>query len=104
MRDSADGQGECEAVDPIGSAFNEGGNSVGDNAAFDDNRPMPDVRPRIIFDTSALNALADEPESEAIVKSLGIGFRVRLSETSLAEIGATPRPERREELLALCRH
>lgn len=64
---------------------------------------MPDTRPTVIFDTSALNALADESEANAIATSLGIGWRVRLSETCLSEVGATKTPARRETLLELCR-
>jgi len=58
----------------------------------------------IIFDTSGLNALVDDPDSALIVKSLNVGFRVRLSETSICEVVGTSRPERRERLLDLCRH
>jgi hypothetical protein len=65
---------------------------------------MQDARKRLIFDTSGLNALADDAESNHLAKSLGIGFQVRISETSLSEIGACSRAERRGQLLALCRH
>jgi len=65
---------------------------------------MRDAKKRLIFDASGLNALADDAESKAIAISLGIGFRVRLSETSLSEVGATTKAERRAQLLALCRH
>jgi hypothetical protein len=65
---------------------------------------MPGGMPTIIFDTSSLNELADDQERQAIVRSLGIGFQVRLTETNLAEIGATKKRERREQLLALCQH
>ena len=56
----------------------------------------------IIFDTSGLNALADDPESGLIVKSLNVGFQVRLSETSVCEVVGTSKRERRLQLLNLC--
>jgi hypothetical protein len=60
--------------------------------------------PTIIFDTSGLNELLDDRESQPIVKGLGVGFRVRLTETNVTEIGATTNPARREKLLTLCQH
>jgi hypothetical protein len=64
---------------------------------------MRGAKSGLIFDTSALNALADDPSSLAIVKSLGLGFTVRLSETNLAEIAATSDPTRRGLLLDVCK-
>jgi hypothetical protein len=61
-------------------------------------------RSRIIFDTSGLNALADDPDSALIVRSLGAGFRVLISETSICEVVGTSKPERRVLLLDLCTH
>jgi hypothetical protein len=68
-----------------------------------DNWNVQDCRKRLIFDTSSLNALADDGESQIIAKALGEGFLVRLSETNISEIGANPKIERRDKLLALCR-
>jgi hypothetical protein len=65
---------------------------------------MRGAKSELIFDTSGLNALADDPSSLAILKSLGLGFIVRLSETSLAEVAATQDPTRRKLLLDVCRH
>jgi len=59
---------------------------------------------RIIFDTSGLNALAGDPESQLIVKCLSVGFKVLLSETNISEVVATSKPEHRARLLDLCRH
>ena len=56
----------------------------------------------LIFDTSGLNALADDPEYRAIAQSFGSGFRVRISETNISEIVATKDPARREQFLKLC--
>jgi len=57
----------------------------------------------IIFDTSALNAIAAETASPADLEKLSTQFFVRLTETNLAEVGATSRAELREQLLKLCR-
>jgi hypothetical protein len=65
---------------------------------------MRGAKSELIFDTSGLNALADDPSSPAIIKSLGLGFIVRLSETSIAEIAATRDSARRNRLLDVCRH
>lgn len=58
----------------------------------------------IIFDASGLNALADDPESRVIVSTLGIGFKVLLTETNICEVAATKDAERRMQLLNLCRY
>ncbi len=63
---------------------------------------MINGKPTIIFDTSALNALADEADSLTILKGIGTGFAIRLSETNLAEVVGTKKTERREQLLAAC--
>ena len=65
-------------------------------------KTMIDSRNKLIFDTSGLNALSDDKDCMAITKCLGIGFRVRLTETNLAEIGATQDPQRRAKLLSIC--
>ena len=64
---------------------------------------MP-TKSSIIFDTSGLNALADDPEARPIVTSLNMGFWVRLSERSICEIAATSDTMRRTQLLDLCRY
>ncbi len=61
-----------------------------------------DCRERLIFDTSGLNALANEPDAGIIAKCLGMGSCVRLTETNLAEIGATQKPDRRAKLVDIC--
>jgi hypothetical protein len=63
-----------------------------------------DSRQKLIFDTSGLNGLADDPETTAIRQCIGMGFFVRLTETNIAEVGANSSRERRLELLALCQH
>lgn len=67
-------------------------------------RLMRGARSELMFDTSGLNALADDPSCLEIVKSLGLGFVVRLTETNLSEIGATSETTRRSRLLAVCKH
>lgn len=58
-------------------------------------------KPKLIFDTSAINALAIDPEIEAIVKGIGLSYTVAITETVLAEIVATPEEEKRRKLLAV---
>ena len=43
----------------------------------------PDNRPIITFDTSAINRLADDPDCEALIDGLGVGFHPRLTFTSV---------------------
>jgi hypothetical protein len=59
-------------------------------------------RTSLIFDTSGLNRLADDQNSTAILECIGLGFRVRVTETNVAEVGAN-KPERRRQLLNVCR-
>lgn len=63
---------------------------------------MGDSRERLIFDTSGLNALAKDKESAVLTTCLGIGSRVRLTETNLAEVGSTPDSALRAKLLNAC--
>ena len=60
-------------------------------------------KPVIIFDTSALNKLADEGDSAALTRRATRGFTARLTGTSVDEIAATPEADRRCKLLGLCR-
>jgi len=55
---------------------------------------MPSRR-KLIFDTSAINALADDPDSAAITASLGAGYRVGITETVISEVIADPDVARR---------
>lgn len=59
-------------------------------------------RPILVFDTSALNRLADDPESGSLVSQIGSRLHVRLGFTLLSEIAATPDEDRRHSLLGLC--
>jgi len=61
-----------------------------------------DSRERLIFDTSGLNALANEPDLPVIAKCLGISSCVRLTETNLAEIAATANTHKRSSLIETC--
>ena len=57
--------------------------------------------PRIIFDTSAINALEDGGlSSEPLMKALECGFEVTLTAMSADEIISNKTPERREALLS----
>ena len=60
------------------------------------------MRPTVIFDTSALNGLANEPEAAAIATCLGKRAFLRLTETDLSEIAATTKPEARKKLVETC--
>jgi hypothetical protein len=60
-------------------------------------------RPVLIFDTSALNALLDDKESEFLIPALRSGFFVRETGTNLEEVAATTSVDRRQKLLDLCR-
>ena len=60
------------------------------------------LTPRIIFDTSALNGLAEDVASPALVAGISVGYHVLLSETNINEIAATTAAEKREDLLKLC--
>ena len=62
------------------------------------------VEPIIIFDTSGLNKLADDLELACFEPALKSGFFIRLTETNVGEIIATPDNGRRQQLLQLCRH
>src|ERR1039458_5480767 len=57
--------------------------------------------PRIIFDTTGINALEDGGvSSEPVMKGLECGFAVTLTAMSADEIISTKTPQRREALLA----
>jgi hypothetical protein len=55
---------------------------------------MPSRR-KLIFDTSAINALANDPDSAAITASLGAAYRVGITETVISEVIADPDAARR---------
>lgn len=64
---------------------------------------VPDNRPILTFDTSAINRVADDPDCEALIDGLGVGFHPRLTFTSVGEIIATANRDRRESLLRVCK-
>jgi len=55
------------------------------------------------FDTSAVNQLADDSDSEALVAGLGSGYFIRFPFTTVSEIVANSSSQRRKELLRVCR-
>lgn len=61
-----------------------------------------DTRPILTFDTSAINELADDGDSRALVGGLGSGFFVRLTFTNMEEVVASSTGERRRKLLDVC--
>jgi hypothetical protein len=62
-----------------------------------------DNRPIVIFDTSGINRLLDDPDFPAFADDLISGLHVRFTFTSLSEVVATKSGERRNQLLAVCR-
>jgi len=65
---------------------------------------LQDARKILIFDTSSLNKLTNESDCKSLIKSLGIGYRVRLTETNLSELSATSDADDRDGFLSVCRH
>ena len=63
--------------------------------------PMPNAssKPKIIFDTSAINALDADPTCSALTAALQAGFYVRLAETNVEELAATTDARARHKLL-----
>ena len=56
-------------------------------------------RPIWTPDTSAINRLADDPDSDALIAGLRSGFFVRLTFTSIGEVIAIENTDRRRKLL-----
>ena len=54
-------------------------------------------------DTSTVNALADDPDSEALIAGLRTGSFVRFPFTTVSEVVATTSGARRKQLLRVCR-
>jgi hypothetical protein len=61
-----------------------------------------DARPILTFDTSAINKLADDSDSRALIGGLGSGFFVRLTFTNVEEVVASTSGQRRGKLLDVC--
>jgi hypothetical protein len=62
---------------------------------------METQRPSLIFDTSAINWLADDQDRDPIVKGLRLAHSVLVTETSISEIISNPDVKRRNCLLDL---
>jgi hypothetical protein len=60
-------------------------------------------RPTLIFDTSSINRLADDPDSDALIAALRSGFHTRFTFTSVLEIIATTSGECRRKLAGVCK-
>jgi hypothetical protein len=56
---------------------------------------------KVIFDTSAINGLAEDSDAVAIIKSLGVAYRVGITVTALTEVVATTDERIRRKLLDL---
>jgi hypothetical protein len=59
---------------------------------------MPQGQKTVIFDTSAINRLADDAEGRIITKGTVAGYRVRITATSIAEAAADPGARHRRQL------
>lgn len=57
-------------------------------------------KPTIIFDTNAINRLAGEQDSSAVLAGLRSGFLVRVMTNNFYEMAATSSPERRTQLIS----
>ncbi len=57
-------------------------------------------RPIVIFDTSAFNKLANDPEVDALFAGLKAAFFVHITGTMIGELVATDSGDRRQRLLA----
>jgi hypothetical protein len=62
---------------------------------------MEKQKRKLIFDTSAINAFADDLDRKAIIEGLCIVYQVGITETVLSEIVANSEEGRRRELLDL---
>jgi hypothetical protein len=60
------------------------------------------MRKILSFDTSGINRLADDPDSDALIAGLASGYFVRLPFTTASEIIATSSGARRMKLLEVC--
>ncbi|MCU1326930.1 MAG: hypothetical protein JWN34_2300 [Bryobacterales bacterium] len=54
---------------------------------------------KLIFDTSAINALAKDPDCHAITCSLRVAYHIGITETVIAEVAAYADPDKRNLLL-----
>jgi hypothetical protein len=61
---------------------------------------MPKI-PKLIVDTSAVNALEKDPEKNTIIEGLRLAYHVGITETVLSEIAADPDEPRRKAHLDL---
>jgi hypothetical protein len=59
--------------------------------------------PILILDTSGINRLADDPDSQALIAGLRSGFHFRLTFLNVSEVIANEKRERRDQLLRICR-
>src|SRR5271165_5346565 len=64
---------------------------------------MDSNKPVLIFDTSVLNALADDGDGASLVAGLRVGCVVCLTGLNISEVLANSDPDRRKQLLGLCR-
>lgn len=61
------------------------------------------AKPIALFDCSGINALFDHAASDAIVTGMLLVWEIRLTDTCMGEVSATPCAARRTQLMQLCR-
>jgi hypothetical protein len=61
-------------------------------------------KPPVVFDNSAINGLADDPQRGLLQPRIGAGFCFRLTGDTFGEVVATTDAARRRFLLDLCKH
>ena len=64
---------------------------------------MPTFLRKIIFDTSAINALEADKDLVAITQSLSVAYKVGIPETTVSEVIACPDEPERRRLLDVCK-
>ncbi|MGH9439389.1 MAG: hypothetical protein ACRD22_16235, partial [Terriglobia bacterium] len=65
--------------------------------------PCAHGRPTLVFDTSAINWLADDTDRPVLEAAIKAGFWFRLNGDAFGELIATKDPARRKALLDLCK-
>lgn len=62
---------------------------------------MTNEKKTLIFDTSAINRLASDKQSDILTTVVNFGYQVRISTTSITECSADPDPEHRRQLFGV---
>src|ERR1700730_1095221 len=60
-------------------------------------------KPILVFDTSSINCLADERDSDTLIVAIRSSFYIKFTFTNVLEIVATLSGERRRKLFGVCK-